>query len=358
MAPLKIIKWLGREDAPLLFRLRADLRQWSWGLRFLIECLPGHTRENTLTILRLALYSRAALQELRRDTGIRYEHLELGILHLHTDARELDAARERVALMQSHGCEMQVKSAEECLAIEPALAGSSVGIIGGTYAADDESGDAYLFTRNLAALAGGQGVQFLYETAVESLRREGDTIRGVEVRGTEGEGRYLEADAIVVALGSYSPLLLESVGIRVPVYPVKGYSVTIPLLRPEFAPSVCLSDENAKMAISRLGNRLRAAGTAELTGYDTSLNEARCEAILSRMERLFPEAGDYEAATPWTGLRPATPGNVPLIGRTRHRNLFLNTGHGTLGWTLACGSARLLADVVSGRPSEIDFPGN
>ena len=355
-APAKIFKWLGREDAPLLFRLRADPRQWAWGLRFLIECLPERTRRNTLTILRLGLYSREMLKSLRAETGVLYDYLAKGILQIHTDAGEFEAAHARVELLRRHGCEMHIKSVPECQDLEPTLRGSRIGLIGGTYAPDDESGDAHQFTGNLAEICRQRGVQFRYEHAIESLSVEGDAVASAIVRNPEGRRELLKADAFLVALGSYSPFLLSPAGISVPVYPVKGYSVTVPLTHPEAAPTLCLSDENAKVAISRLGNRLRAAGTAELTGYDTSLNDARCNAILSRLGQLFPGAGDYAGASRWTGLRPATPSNVPLIGHTRYRNLFLNTGHGTLGWTLACGSGKAAADLIGGRRPEVDFP--
>ena len=355
-APAKIFKWLGREDAPLLFRLRADPRQWSWGLRFLIECLPARTRQNTLTILRLGLYSRAMLKLLRRETAVEYEQLENGILQIHTDAREFEAAHARVELLRAHGCEMHVKSVPECMDLEPALRATRIELIGGTYAPDDESGDAHQFTGNLAELCRQRGVKFGFEHAIEALSIDGDAVEGAVVRDPGGKRELVKADAFLVALGSYSPFLLSPVGIRVPVYPVKGYSVTVPLTHPEAAPTLCLSDENAKTAISRLGNRLRAAGTAELTGYDTSLSDARCSAILSRIEQLFPGAGNYAGASRWAGLRPSTPSNVPLIGHTRFRNLFLNTGHGTLGWTLACGSGRAAADLIGGRRPEVDFP--
>lgn len=354
-APGKILKWLGRENAPLLFRLRADPHQWAWGLRFLLECLPGRTRRNTLTILRLGLYSRDLLKALRRETGVPYDHLEKGILQIHTDAQEFEAAHARVELLRSHGCEMHVKSAAQCLELEPALRASCIGLLGGTYAPDDESGDAHKFTGNLAELCRQRGVQFGFEHAVEMLSVEGDAVTAATVRDPEGRRVQVKADAFVVALGSYSPFLLAPAGITVPVYPVKGYSVTVPITRPEAAPTLCLSDENAKVAISRLGDRLRAAGTAELTGYDTSLNDARCKAILSRIEQLFPGIGDYAQAARWAGLRPATPSNVPLIGATRYRNLFLNTGHGTLGWTLACGSGQALAHLVGGRRPPVEF---
>jgi D-amino-acid dehydrogenase len=354
-APLKILKWLGREDAPLLFRLRADPRQWSWGLRFLMECLPSRARENTRTILRLALYSRDQLQALRRETGIEYDHLEKGILHIHTNEREYAAAHARVELMRSHGVAMEAKSPEEVLEVEPALKDAGVRIVGATYAPEDESGDAHKFTQNLAALAAQRGVAFRYGMEIEGISAAGNRVVGIAVRTKSGP-ETLTADAYLVCLASYSPFLLSPIGIRVPVFPVKGYSVTIPVTPDSVAPSVCLTDESAKMGTSRLGDRLRAAGTAELTGYDASVTEARCQAIIDRVRTLFPNAGDFDSAQKWAGLRPATPGNVPLIGHTRYPNLFLNTGHGTLGWTLGCGSGAAIADVLSGRRPEIDFP--
>ena len=354
-APLKILQWLGREDAPLLFRPRLSLRQWGWGLRFLYECLPARTRRNTLEILKLAWFSRNELQALRRRTGIHYEHSELGILHLHTDLRDLDAAGARIELMHRHGFEMQLKTAQQCLEIEPALRHSRVFLAGGTYSPSDESGDAHLFSRRLEDLCRRIDVVFLFQTTVQQLLREGDRVTGVRVRHVEGPEQVLRADAYLVCLGSYTPMLVEPLGIRAPVYPVKGYSVTIPIRSHEAAPRVCLTDDGAKLAISRLGDRLRVAGTAELNGYDASINTVRCGAILRRAQELFPDAGDYWRAQPWAGLRPATPSNVPVVGRTRLSNLFLNTGHGTLGWTMACGSASAIASIISGRKPAVDF---
>jgi D-amino-acid dehydrogenase len=354
-APAKIIKWLGREDAPLLFRLRADRRQWSWGLRFLLECLPWRTRANTLCILRLAIDSRARLQALRRDTGIEYDHLEKGILQVHTDEKEFDAARARLGVLLSHGLAVSARTPMEALAIEPALQQSRVRIVGATYAADDESGDACLFSQRLAGLAASHGVTFGFNVEADRLLAEGDAIRGVEVR-VGGRREVLSADAYLVSMASYSPFILSPVGINVPVYPVKGYSVTAPVADPAAAPSVCITDESGKIAMSRLGERLRMAGTAEISGYDASISEARCAGIVNRVKQLFPGAVDFGKLDNWAGLRPATPSNVPLIGRTRYSNLYLNTGHGTLGWTLSCASGAAIADLISGRQPDVDFP--
>jgi len=348
-APLQILRWLGREDAPLLWRWRADPQQWAWGLRFLRECAARRTRANISAILRLALYSRAALQSLRRSTGIEYDHLERGILHFYSDPGEFERAIAQAAVMREYGCDRVVKNAAECLAIEPSLAAGKLRIVGGTYTAGDESGDACKFTRELARLCERRGVIFRYDVPIERLLTGAGRITGVALRG----GEVQVADAYVAALGSYTPLLLRALGIRLPLVPAKGYSATIPLHPGSIAPTVSLIDDRYKLVFSRLGNRLRVAGTAEFSGYDTSLNEVRCAALLERALALFPQAGRRDEAEFWAGLRPATPGNVPLIGATRYSNLFLNTGHGTLGWTMACGSGHLLADLLSGRTPEI-----
>jgi len=337
----KVLRWLGREDAPLLFRPRADRAQWEWGLRFLLECLPGRFEHNCLALAGLATYSRNCLDALRERTSIQYDYLGKGILQFITDPRDLDAIAARP----------DVKSAAECLAIEPALQHSEERILGGVYHAGDESGDAFRFTSGLAALARKKGVVFEFGKAVSAIKvAEG---RVVALEGSDARG-----DSYVVALGSYSRRLLAPLGIRIPVYPMKGYSITLPLGTDEqaAAPSVSLTDEAHKIVISRLGNRLRAAGTAELAGYDPSINAVRCAAIARRLRQLFPRLGAVTAIENWAGLRPATPNNVPILGTTTLKNLFLNTGHGTLGWTLACGSAKALADLVSGRKPEVEFP--
>ncbi|MFO1315312.1 MAG: D-amino acid dehydrogenase [Burkholderiales bacterium] len=354
-APAKILKWLGREDAPLLFRLRLDPRQWRWGLQFLVECLPSRTRRNTIQCLSLALYSRDCLQALRRETGIRYDQLERGILTFYTDAEEFEQGTAAAALMREFGCDRDVKTVDECVAIEPALAACRDCLAGGIFTVSDESGDAQRFTQELARMAQARGVAFRWNTTVEALLREGDRVGGVRCADADRRTELLTADAYVVALGSYSPLLLAPLSVPCLVYPAKGYSATIAIDGHRGAPTVSLTDLAWKIVFTRLGNRLRVAGTAELSGYGRDLNLVRCEALVRRAFDLFPDAGARESAQFWAGLRPATPSNVPLVGRTRYRNLFLDTGHGTLGWTMACGSGRALADLVAGRKPGVDF---
>jgi len=348
----KILRWLGREDAPLLFRPRLDWAQWRWGLGFLRESLPGRFEKNVKTLAGLAVYSRECLRSLRNRTGIRYDELARGILHFCTSERDFEALAHHADAMKGAGIERELKSAAECVAIEPALAHSLSPVVGGVFLRDDESGDARKFTLALAERARAKGVRFDLGRNVEAIEAEAGRVAGVRAGGER-----LRADAYVVSLGSYSPLLLNPLGIRIPVYPLKGYSITLPLEgdAARSAPTVSLTDEAHKIVLSRLGDRLRAAGTAELTGYDTRINAVRCDALLARVRHLFPALAKVEPSDRWAGLRPATPDNVPVIGRTRLANLFLNTGHGTLGWTLACGSGRALADLVSGRQPDVEF---
>jgi D-amino-acid dehydrogenase len=355
-APWKVLRWLLREDAPLLFRVRADLNQWRWGLHFLLECLPARTRRNIRQIVNLGLYSRATLQRLRADTGIQYDCLTRGILHFYTSRAEFEAARGPAAVMNAHGCDVRLIGPDEVVAIEPALRDARHRLAGGSVTTTDESGDANLFTRHLAELAAQAGVTFGYDTTVVGFEEARGRVAGVRVKRPDGGYGVERADAYVAALGSYSPLLLKPLGYQLDIYPAKGYSATVPVANPDKAYTVSLTDDEYKLVYSRLGERLRIAGTAELNGYGLDLNPVRCAAIVRRARELFPEAGDWDAASFWTGLRPATPSNVPYIGRApRHSNLYFNTGHGTLGWTHSCGSARALADIVSGAKPEVDF---
>jgi D-amino-acid dehydrogenase len=354
-APLKLLKWLGREDAPLLFRLRADARQWAWGLQFLRECTPARTRHNIRQIVQLGTYSRHVLRALRQELGLQYDQRTQGILHFYTSGREFEAAHAPAAQMRELGCDRRVLSAAEAVAIEPALRGAQHLLAGATYTPEDESGDAQRFVSELARHGAARGVSFRLSHQVTALHAAGGRLDHVEVIDPQGRYQRLHADAVVVAMGAFSPALLQPLGIRLPIYPAKGYSVTMPVRDPARAHQVSLTDDEYKLVFSRLGDRLRIAGTAELNGFERQLNRVRCEAIVRRVEELFPGAGDLDRAQFWSGLRPATPSNVPLIGGTPLPNLFLNTGHGTLGWTHACGSGRSIARIVSGLAPEVDF---
>ncbi|RZI41373.1 D-amino acid dehydrogenase [Herbaspirillum sp. HC18] len=358
-APFKILKWLGKEDAPLLFRFRPEWLQWKWGMRFLRECTSARTAANIRQIVAIAEYSRQTLQTVRAETGIEYDQLTRGILHFYTDPREFEHSLAAARLMRELGCPRNSISADEVVKIEPALAGIRNRIVGGDYTATDESGDVYKFTTGLARRAMDAGVDFQFNTTITRLLTEGTgaaaKISGVEVIDAQGHHKVLRADAFVVAMGSFSVQLLKPLGIDLLIYPGKGYSATYAITSPEAAPKVSITDDGYKLVISRLGDRLRVAGTCELNGYTRELNTTRCEAITRRTRELFPQACDYDNPVYWTGLRPLTPTNVPYIGRTKVGNLFLNTGHGTLGWTMGCGSGRAIADIVSGRRPDVDF---
>lgn len=358
-APLKLLNWLGKEDAPLLYRFRPEWLQWKWGMHFLRECLPGRVTNNIRQIVAVAEYSRQTLQAVRAETGIDYDCLTRGILHFYTDPREFEHALAAARLMRELGCPRHSISADEVVKLEPALAHLRDKIAGGDYTATDESGDVYKFTTGLAAKAATAGVRFLFNTAITRLLTKGAgaaaRIAGVEIIDAQGHHRQLCADAYVVALGSFSTPLLKPLGIDLMIYPGKGYSATYRITDPDAAPTVSLTDDGYKLVVSRLGDRLRVAGTCEFNGYTRELNATRCEAITRRSHTLFPAACDYENPVYWTGLRPLTPSNVPYIGKTRYDNLFLNTGHGTLGWTMGCGSGQMIAEIVSGRQPDVDF---
>ncbi len=351
--PLKALKWLGREDAPLIFRWRRwDPLLWAWSARFLLNCTAARARRNIDRTLRIAVYSRSCLRQLRQETGIEYDQKTLGILHVYRDPREYAHAVAASELMSKLGLERLVKTPAEAEAIEPALAAVRPQLAGAIFTPDDESGDAHLFTQRLAALCAERGVTFHYDTQIHGLEWDAGRLTGLATSGGS-----LKADAFVMALGSWSPRLARQVGVSLPIYPAKGYSATLVVGDDSRAPSVSITDDEHKMVYSRLGNRLRCAGTAELAGWNSELTAARTRALVGHAQALFPGAGDYAAAELWTGLRPATPDSVPILGRTPVPNLFLNTGHGTLGWTMGCGSGRILADIISGRPPDVDLSG-
>lgn len=347
--PLKVLRWLGREDAPLRFRLRADRALLKWSATFLRECLPWRAHANIGRIVELASYSRGELQRLRtafaEDDPLDYDHQERGILHFYTDRREYAHALHAAAVLREFGCDRRPVGVDECIAIEPALEGARKLLVGGDFTAADESGDAHRFTRELGERCRRAGVSFRFGTTITNLEFTGKRIGAA--RSLQGE--HIEADGFIIATGSASPSLLAPLGMRVPIYPAKGYSATIPLSADSVAPLTSLTDDGHKLVFSRLGDTLRVAGTAEFDGFNLRPNPVREEAMMRRVRELFPQLRPAGAARAWCGLRPVTPGGVPLVGATRYENLWLNTGHGTLGWTMACGSAAALSDLVAGQ---------
>ncbi|MBP6902453.1 MAG: D-amino acid dehydrogenase [Burkholderiaceae bacterium] len=353
-APFKVAKWLLRDDSPLLFRPRLDPHQWRWGLSFLGQCSDAAFERNVRQLVALGRYSHESLKGVVAATGIEYQRLERGILHFFSSAADFESGASAAELMRRHGVDRRVLSRDEVLKVEPALAAFGPNIHGGTFTPSDESGDARVFTQKLAELCRARGARFLHETAISGLNRSGDAIGGVRVHHLRhGSRQTLTADAYVAALGPYTAPLLRQVGLWLNIYPAKGYSATLKLKRPDDASVVSLLDDTRKIAISRLGDQIRIAGTAELAGYDSSLDgstaRARCAALVRRYEELFPGVADTSEPNYWTGLRPSTPTNIPYIGRSRLANLWLNAGHGTLGWTHGAGSGQALAELISGK---------
>ena len=365
-APLKALKWMFSATAPLLFRPQLDLAQWRWGLQFLGQCNDAAFERNVAQIVALGSYSHAALRDVVAETGIEYNRLERGIAHYYSDQKSFDGAADAAAVMQKFGVKRRLIDRADLLRIEPALSAFADRIVGGTYTPSDESGDARVFTQQLAVLCDRRGAQLLMGHDIERIETDNGSMRHVRVRDrVTGQARALQADAYVVACGSYTKPLLKSVGVHVPIYPGKGYSATLPLLKPERAPHVSMIDDAYKIAMSRLGNQLRVAGTLELGGFDlaldTPLAKKRCAILVKRIEEVFPGVADTrtpeEGGNPqfWTGLRPATPTNIPLIGRTEIGKLWINAGHGTLGWTHGAGSGKALAELISGEVPAMDF---
>ena len=353
-APLKVMKWLFQPDAPLLFRPRLDPAQWRWALSFLGQCTSARAAHNIRQMVNLGTYSRSQLQALRNEAGIEYNHLEKGILHFYTNPAEFVGAMEPTRIMQDLGCDRQIIDADRAVELEPALKPIRNRIAGATYTSEDESGDARMFTQNLAKRCAEAGVEFRYGTEILGFERAGERVLGIQTL-RDGHHETLRADAYVLSMGSFSAALASQLGIFLNIYPAKGYSITVPVKNEEAAFNVSLTDDEYKLVYSRLGDRMRVAGTAELNGYSRKLNYTRCRAIVRRTAEVMPEAGYWDQAEFWTGLRPATPSNVPYIGKSHFANLYLNTGHGTLGWTHSCGSAAALADIIDGRKPEVDF---
>jgi D-amino-acid dehydrogenase len=350
--PKQLLKWIGRNDAPLLYRMRLDPQQWAWSLRFLANCTSVRAAKNTITNLGVCLYSRDLLPQIRQDTGIQYDHLERGILQIYRNPKELEEFAKQAAVLRELGCDNRLVDEAEVHRLEPAYDTSPDKLAGAIYTPDDESGDAHKFAKELGGYAASMGVEFRYGESVQSLNKDGGKITSVTTdKGT------INADAVVMSLGSYSPLFLKPLGVKLPVYPTKGYSITVPTSGYNGTPTISLTDEDHKLVFTRLGDRLRVAGTAEFNGYDTEMNEGRVTSIRDVSQKLFPNAGDYSKSEFWTALRPLTPDGVPVISGTKYDNLYLNTGHGTLGWTMCAGSGKIAADLVSGKTPEIDISG-
>lgn len=347
--PQKAIRWLMMHHAPLILQPAVDREMLGWLFAMLRNCTSARYAVNKARMVRLAEYSRDRLIALRADTGIAYDERMQGTLQLFRTQKQLDGIAKDIAVLRAGDVPFEVLDREDCIAVEPGLAAAREKIVGGLRLPGDETGDCFKFTGALAAMAAERGARFRYGETIRSLAVEGGRVVGVET----DRGR-ITADRYVLALGSHSSAILRPLGLRLPVYPVKGYSITVPIVDAARAPESTLMDESYKIAITRLGDRIRVGGMAEISGYNNALPDRRRATLVHSLTDLFPGAGDVEAASYWSGLRPMTPDGTPVIGATPYDNLFLNTGHGTLGWTMACGSGRLIADLVSGRPTEIE----
>jgi len=347
--PAKAVKWLLMDHPPLILRPKFDPDMIGWLLAMLRNCTSSRYALNKARMVRLAEYSRDRLIDLRAETGIRYDERMRGTLQLFRTQHQLDGVAKDIEVLKAGGVPFEVLDRAGCIAAEPGLANARDTLVGGLRLPNDETGDCFMFTTALAKLAAELGVGFQYETAVTGLRTEAGRVVGVAT--SRGE---VKADAYLVALGSYSPALVKPLGMRLPVYPVKGYSITVPIADAERAPVSTLLDESYKIAITRLGDRIRVGGMAEISGYTNDLRPERRRTLEHSLGSLFPGAGTNREATFWSGLRPMTPDGTPVIGGTPIDNLFLNTGHGTLGWTMACGSGQVIADLISGTAPAID----
>ena len=350
--PLKALKWLFQRHSPLAIAPGLDPALYRFLWQLLRNCPASRYAVNKARMVRVCEYSRLALRDLRAVTGIEYDGRQLGTLQLFRTQEQLDAVARDVPVLEQAGIPYELLDAQGVVRREPALAASPVHFVGALLTPNDETGDCHLFTQRLAGLAASAGVQFRYGSVVERLEREGDLISGVRI-----DGELVRADHYVLALGSYSALLLAPLGLSLPVYPLKGYSLTLPITDAAFAPQSTVLDESFKVAITRFESHIRIGGMAELCGYDLSLPLRRRRTLELVASQLFPRGGDLARAEFWCGLRPATPDGTPVVGPTPLRNLFTNTGHGTLGWTMACGAARYLAALISGQQPGISSEG-
>lgn len=349
--PAKAIKWLLMKHGPLAIRPTIDPAIWGWMFKMLRNCTTARYAVNKARMVPIAEYSRDCMRELRAETGIAYDERMQGTLQLFRTQKQLDGISGDIEVLRQFGVPFEVLDRAGCIAAEPALGRVSEKFLGGLRLSGDETGDCHIFTTRLAELAadGNNPVRFRYGVTVKQIITDGGRVTGVQTDAGE-----FKADAVVAALGSYTPFLLKPLGLQVPVHPVKGYSITVPIDDAAAAPESTVMDESYKIAITRLGSRIRVGGTAEIAGYDLSLRPSRRAPLEHSLTDLFPQGGRMEEATFWCGLRPMTPDGPPLVGESGIKGLYLNTGHGTLGWTMACGSGQLLADIVSGKQTQID----
>jgi D-amino-acid dehydrogenase len=347
-APWILLKSLFRKNQALRFRFSADPRLYSWSLKFLAECTNAKARANTLRKHRIAMYSQRVLHEVIATETLDYDRNARGVLYFHRDQAALDAGVAHMQLLADDGQEIRVLDRAQVVALEPALQGAAQKIAGGIYCPTDETGDSNKFTTAFGARCVELGAEFHTGTAITGIDTSGDTVTAVRANG-----QAFKADAYVMALGSHSPLLSRTIGVALPVYPIKGYSLTIPVGNHQAPPTIGSVDETNLVAISRFGDRVRITATAEFAGYDTTHKPADFTFMKSVAQELYPDGADYHRAEMWAGLRPMTPDNLPILGRKRHRNLWYNTGHGHIGWTMSHGSARITADLIAGREPAI-----
>jgi D-amino-acid dehydrogenase len=350
--PVKAIKWLLMNHSPLIIKPMLEASMWRWGLAMLRNCTEARYRVNKARMVRVAEYSRDCLKQLRADTGIAYEERTQGTLQLFRTQKQLDGVHKDTEILDQYGVPFQVLDTAGYLQYEPALAAVKHKFVGALRLPGDETGDCFLFTQRLAKMAEALGAKFRFNVNITGIASDGKRVTGVDT-----DAGRLSADHVVLALGSFSPKWLKPLGIDIPVYPVKGFSITVPITNAGAAPESTIMDETHKVAVTRLGDRIRVGGMAQLSGYDLALDERRRRTLEFVLTDLFPEAGDLARATFWTGLRPMTPDGTPVMGGTRLENLTLATGHGTLGWTMAAGTGRAIADLLGGGKPEIDFDG-
>lgn len=347
---LKALKWIMRPHSPLIVRPDGSIEQLQWIIKMLAHCTEKHYQKNKACMERISQYSRQVLQETCQQTGIEFEGRNQGTIQVFRSQKEVDAVGADIKILSEHGVPFKLLQPKEIVQYEPAMAKQIHKLKGALYLPDDATGDCYLFTTRLAQLCSAKGVQFLYNHQIDKIEYDHQQITGVYV----GKTRFT-ADHYVCALGSFSQQLLKQINLKIPVYPIKGYSITLALANNELAPQSTVLDETYKIAITRFNERIRVGGMAELSGYDLRLPEKHRQTLLMVVNDLFPESYQTPAMEFWAGLRPTTPDSVPIIGKSRYKNLSLNTGHGTLGWTMGQGSGKLLADLISGVKPSIEY---